>query len=145
MSTKEKLIELREDRFLFARMMMVYISRPAIDIKETIELDEFSLVSRSMFEADGSMLKCFAESALMAILEEFPSRWRSPDQRNGDSTTTDVTGLDLKVNIIDTMGELQCLGKPDRIKCCAQLADHFVNTIEQTYGRKDEVRLIFDQ
>ena len=43
------------------------------------------------------------------------------------------------------MGELQCLDKSDRIKSCAQLADHFVNTIEQTYGRKDEVRLIFDR
>ena len=34
-STKEKVIELREDRSLFARMMMVCQRRPDIDIKET--------------------------------------------------------------------------------------------------------------
>ena len=43
------------------------------------------------------------------------------------------------------MAELQCLNEPDLVKNCAQLTDHFVNTIEQKYGRKDEVRLIFDR
>ena len=97
-STKEKLIELRENRSLFARMTMVSRRCPEIDIKETIGLHEFSLVPRSLFAEDGSMLRCFAKSVLIAILEKLPSR--SSDQRNGDSTTTDVTGLDLKFNII---------------------------------------------
>ena len=57
-SSKEKLIELREDRSLFARMMMVCQRRPDIDIKETIGLYEFALVPRSMFAPDGSMLHC---------------------------------------------------------------------------------------
>lgn len=30
------------------------------------------------------------------------------------------------------MAELQCLDKPDWLKNCIQIADHFVNTIEQT-------------
>ena len=47
-STKEKMIELREDRSLFARMMMVCRSRHDMDIKETIGLYEFALVPRSM-------------------------------------------------------------------------------------------------
>ena len=51
------------------------------------------------------MLKRSAKSALMrAILEKLPCR--SSDQRNGDSTTTDVTGLGFKVNIINVMAEL---------------------------------------
>ena len=37
-STKEKLVELKEDRSLFARMMMVCRSRPEIDLKETVGL-----------------------------------------------------------------------------------------------------------
>lgn len=57
-----------------------------------------------MFVADGSMLKRSAKTALMAILEKLP--YRSSDQRNGDSTTTDVTGLGFKVNIINVMAEL---------------------------------------
>jgi len=73
--SKEKLIELREDQSLFARMMMM--RRTDIDIKETIGMYEFALVPRSMFAPDGSMLHCSSKSALMAILERFPPR--SPD------------------------------------------------------------------
>lgn len=50
------------------------------------------------------MLKRSAKSALMAILEKLPRR--SSDQRNGDRSTTDVSGLDFKVNIINVMAEL---------------------------------------
>ena len=97
-----------------------------------------------MFAADGSMLRCSAKSALMAILEKLPSK--SADQRSScDSTTTNEAGLHLKVIIIDGMAELQCLDKPDWVKNCEQLANHFVNTIEQKYGRMDDVRLIFDR
>ena len=110
-SSKEKLIELREDRSLFGRMMMECQCRPDIDIKETIGLYELALVPRSMFAPDGSMLHCSSKSALMAILEKLPSR--SPDQRGSDSTTTDTVGPHLKVIVTDGMAELQCLDKPD--------------------------------
>ena len=83
---------------------MVCRSGPEIDIKETLGLYELSLVHRSMFAADGSMLKRSAKSALMAIFEKLSCR--SSNQRNGDSTTTDVTGLGFKVNIINVMAEL---------------------------------------
>jgi len=44
------------------------------------------------------------------------------------------------------MAELQCLDKPDWVKNCAhELAEHFGATIEQKYGRRHEVRLIFDR
>ena len=105
---------------------------------------EFALVARSMFAADGSMLRCSAKSALMAILDKLPCK--SADQRKScDGTTTNEAWLHLKVVIIDSMAELQCLDKPDWVKNCEQLANHFVNTIEQKYGRKDKVRLIFDR
>lgn len=41
-STNKKLIELREDRSLFARIMTVCRSRPEIDIKETLGLHEYT-------------------------------------------------------------------------------------------------------
>ena len=43
------------------------------------------------------------------------------------------------------MAELQSLDKPDWVKNCAQLAEHFVGKIEQKYGRRDKVCLIFDR
>jgi len=62
--SKEKLIELREDRSLFARMMMVCQRRRDIDIKEKIGVYEFALLPRSMFTPDGSMLHCSSKVLL---------------------------------------------------------------------------------
>jgi len=67
-ATKDKIIELKEDRCLFARMMVICMSRPEIDIKEAVGVYEFSVVPRSMFAADGNMLHCSTKSALMSIL-----------------------------------------------------------------------------
>jgi hypothetical protein len=79
----------------------------------------------------------------MAILEKIPPT--SSDHGSSDnSTTTDSTRPPLTVSIIDGMAELQCLDKPEWVKNCAQLADHFIATIGQKY-RSDEVRLIFDR
>lgn len=55
---KDLMVELNEDCSLFARMMMVCKARPEIDIKETVGEYEFSVVPRSMFAADGTMLHC---------------------------------------------------------------------------------------
>lgn len=71
--SKEKLIELLEDRSLFARMMMVCRRRPDIDIKETIGMYEFALVPRSTFAPDGSMLHCSSKVLLWPY-------WRSSHQ-----------------------------------------------------------------
>ena len=73
MATKDKIIVLEEDRCLFARMMVICNSRPEIDIKEAVGVYKFSVVPRSMFAADGTMLHCSAKSALMTIIEKLPS------------------------------------------------------------------------
>ena len=70
MTAADRIVELREDRPLFARMMMVCKSRPEIDIKETVGQYEFSIVPRSLFAADGTMLHCSSKSNLMSILEK---------------------------------------------------------------------------
>lgn len=81
-----------------------------------------------MFAPDGSMLHFSSKSALMAIWEKLPPR--SPDQRGSDRTTP---------NTIEGMAELQCLDISDWVKICAQVAENFVATIEQKYGRRYEV------
>ena len=69
----ENVVELKEDRSLFARMCVVVKSRPEVDSKEAIGQYEFNLVPRSMFAADGSMLHCPSKSVLMNILEKLNS------------------------------------------------------------------------
>ena len=43
------------------------------------------------------------------------------------------------------MAEVQSLDKPEWIKNCAQLAEHFSNRFVQMYSGSNEVRLIFDR
>lgn len=64
LSCKDKVIELKEDRSLFAKLMAVCKSRPEINIKEVIGHYEFSVAPSSLFAPDGTMLHCSAESAL---------------------------------------------------------------------------------
>ena len=44
-----KVVELQEDRCIFARMMMVCKSRPAINVAEAVGVYAFSLLPRSLF------------------------------------------------------------------------------------------------
>ena len=60
--TVERAVELKEDRSLFARPMMVCKNRPDIDIKEAIGLYEFTVVPRSLFASDGTMMHCSCKS-----------------------------------------------------------------------------------
>ena len=142
-ATKDKIIELKEDRCLFARMMVICKSRPEIDIKEAVGVYEFSVVPRSMFAADGNMLHCSAKSALMSILEKLPSD-RSVEQAEPTDQFTNAD-VQIKVSIVDGMAEVQALEKPDWIKICSDLANHFTVTIFDKYKEADEIRLIFDR
>ena len=66
----ERVVELKEDRSLFVRLMLVCKSRPDIDIKEAIGLYEFTVVPRYLFTSDGTMMHCSCKSTFMHILEK---------------------------------------------------------------------------
>ena len=104
---------------------------------------EFSVVPRSMFAADGNMLHCSAKSALMSILEKHPND-RSVEQAEPTNQFANAN-VQIKVAIVDGMAEVKSLEKPDWIKTCSDLADHFAATIVEKYQDADEIRLIFDR
>ena len=68
---KDTVTELKEDRGLFARMLIVARSRQEIDLKGSFSKYEFSVVPRALFSSDGSMHHCPKKSDLMKILEKF--------------------------------------------------------------------------
>ena len=45
----------------------------------------------------------------------------------------------MKVAIVDGMAEVQSLHKPEWIRNCAQLAEHFSNRVIQTHTGSNEV------
>lgn len=51
----------------------------------------------------------------------------------------------IPVDIVDGMAELQALDKPAAITTCAQLAEHFTDTILQKHSDCDELHLVFDR
>ena len=133
---KDQIVQLKEDRALFARMLIVARSRPEIDLQECISMHEFSVVPRSLFAADGSLLHCSMKSQLMKLLES-----ASTIEPNSD---IDVTSVEKKVAIVDGMAEVQCLYKPTTIKTCKDLSQHFVTQFNEKYKAYDEVHLVFD-
>ena len=142
MKTAVKVVELKEDRSLFARLMMICKSRPEVDIKEAIALYEFSVVPRSLFAPDGTMLHCPCKSALMHILEKLTGESSSEVTRQTSSPNAEVQ---FKVAIVDGMAEIQSLDKPEWIKTCKHLAEHFNNRLFSKYDENQEIRLIFDR
>ena len=139
---KDKVVELQEDRSLFARLMMVSKRRLEIDIKDAIGKHEFSVVPRSLFASDGTMNLCSRKSTLMSILEKAGKSVENSVA--GDSVTPLVTST-MTVAIIDGMAELQSLEKPHWISNCEQLDQHFNDCLFYKYRDSDEIRLILDR
>ena len=137
MTVDNKVMELQEDRCLFARMMMVCKSRPEIKIAEAVGVYEFSLVPRSLFASDGSMLHCSTKSALMNAIEK---------PVNPENSTTEcqvAPSMQGKVSIVDGMADK--LDKPTCITTCSQLAQHYMKQLLQKRSESDEIHVVFDR
>ena len=130
----DKVIELKEDRSLFACMSLVAKSRPEINIKEAVGEFEFNVVPKSMFAADGSILHCSCKSALMGVLEKLKDH-----QAHEIPPLLEPTTAPKKVSLVDAMAEVQALDKPSWVKNCVHLAQHFTACVFAKYGESDEV------
>ena len=54
----DQVVELKDDRSLFARMLIVARSRPEMNLKESIGQHEFTSLSRALFTVSGELLPC---------------------------------------------------------------------------------------
>ncbi|MGH0128235.1 UNVERIFIED_CONTAM: hypothetical protein FKN15_033791 [Acipenser sinensis] len=109
-NTGDKMVELKEDRNLFARMLLVSKSRPEINLEETVERHELSVVPRSMFAAYGAMLHSQVKSSLMAILEKLPKGEDTVPDTNGHAE-----GQGRNSNDTEDMADFSG-GKPAKVK-----------------------------
>ena len=126
-------MNLKGDRSLFSRLMMVCKGHPGIDIKEAIGLYGFTVVPRSLFAGDKTMMHCSCKSMLMHIFEE----------QRAELSTSSIGSGDVKVAIVDGMADVQSLDKPDWIKTCKDLAEHFITRVFVKYHKTQQIRLIF--
>ena len=98
----DQVVELKDDRSLFARMLIVARSRPDINLRECIGQHEFTSLPRTLFTVSGELLPCTDRSTLMAILEELPNK--TGGYLQPEDVTNDGTPLPpKKVTVIDGM------------------------------------------
>ena len=78
----------------------------------------------------------------MHILEKLTGESSSEVTRQTSSLNAEVQ---FKVAIVAGMAEIQSLDKPEWIKACKHLAEHFNNRLFSKYDENHEIRLIFDR
>ena len=111
-------MELKDDRSLFARMLIVARSRSEVNLKEAIGQHEFTSFPRALFALDGSLLPGTDKSKLMRILEERPNQETTQHGQQPEDSPEDIEqaeGILLpskKVTIIDGMAVVHEMGKP---------------------------------
>jgi len=127
---KNKEIILKEQALLMTRMMISARKRPEVDLEALLGRHEFSVVPRSMFESDGSLLLDSKKSILMDQIEE-----KIPPMID------DAEGLE-KVYIYDGMAVLNKIQLGSGIKNCHQLAQQFLKLVCKEDA--NEIRVVFD-
>ena len=99
-----KILELKEDRGLFERIATH--SRPDMHLQECLSNCELSIVPRSLFAADDTMLYCSARSKLMDTFKKLSSAEIS------DDAPPDKPQPNKCVAIIHTLADVQSMDKP---------------------------------
>ena len=108
--TKETVVELKEDRKLFSRLVVLCRSRPEINLKECIGKYELSAVPRSMFGSDGTMNLVQTKSKLMHHLEDIVSKEvlaKVTDEQSQDPVESPQPAF--SVAVVDGMAEIHTL------------------------------------
>ena len=134
MKTAVKVVELMEDRSLFAGLMTICKSRLEVDIKEAIALYKFSVVQGLFLPLT---VKCCTDHARVLLCTYWRnSRVNLAVRWHVKSYSTPNAEVQFKVAIVDGMAEIQ-LDKPELIKTCKHLAEHFHNHL---FSKHDETQ-----
>ena len=120
-------LNLREDRQLYKKIILIAEKRPGIisGMEELVSHYEMSIVPRSTFNPDGSLLLCLDKASLMkSVLSQPPvqKELSVPGDREG-------------VLIIDVMVDVQCLKKRHDTKKLIHLKKQFIERVKQKANR----------
>ena len=135
-----KVIKLREGRKLMGRCLIIGQARPELmpKLEDTIGIYEMSVVPRSIFAPDGSLLLIHDKASLMHVIEEQPHVPPEEPVQHGKKPST---------LIVDAMCIVQSLKKTPGMRTMLLLKRSFIGVIEQHIqrGGYSEARIIFDQ
>ena len=142
LAKKEKQDNLKDDRALFARFLVVILSGPDLDIRETISTFELAEYPRALLFSDGSLRHCATKNKLMNILERIVPAQQQPQTSTVQPHSADPSSR--QVVIIDAMAVAQAMGKPPWVRNGRDLASHFIEVIDSKSEGATEVHVVFD-
>ena len=122
-------------------MLTVARSRPEMNLKDSIGEHEFTSLPQALFTVSGEVLPCTDKSKLMALLEDLPNKIIVDLQPEDDI----IPLTPRNATVLDGMAIVQAMGKPPWVKTCAQLADHFIATLDSKCREYDEIHRVFDR
>ena len=110
---------------LRSSLLVVILSRPDLDIKETISTFALAEYPMALFFSDGSLRHCATKSKLMNILESLLPAQQQPQTSTVQPHSADPSSR--QVVIIDVMAVVQAMGKPPWVRNGRDLASdlHF--------------------
>ena len=124
---------------LYSRIFfIVVLSGPEIDLKESISEFELAAFSRSLFNSDGNLRHCVGKSKLMNVVENLLPQQLSDgqtEQRHDEGSVVTIDGMEI----------IQSMGKPTWVRNGCDLANHFLEIIENRSKECEEVQVIFDR
>ena len=108
--TSSGVAPVKDDGALFARFLVVILSRPDLDIKETISTYKLPEYPRVLFFSDGSLRNCVTKSKPMIILESLLPAQQQPQTSTVQPHSADPSSR--QVVIILAMAVVLAVGKP---------------------------------
>ena len=150
-------VKLREERQLLARFLVIQQSRN-LNLQDAIGSYEMSIIPRSLFANDGSLLTPNKKSAIISLIEKLPLPHEICFQEaHNETTVSSVESYESSVDstqrsspqesiaIIDAMAIVQSLKKTPTMKKMSDLLLVFCKKIENRAKGYSETRVVFDE
>ena len=135
-----KVVQLKEEKKLMTKFIIASRKREDIDLPYYFGTNKFSVIPRSLFRPDGTMLLDTDKSTVMHEIE------KAIESDRGSNVDLDIleTNSVPKIVIFDGMALVNRIIKDVQITTCKDLAEAFTRLVHHESEGYDEVRFIFD-
>ena len=135
-----KVVQLKEEKKLMTKFIIASRKREDIDLPYYFGTNKFSVIPRSLFRPDGTMLLDTDKSTVMHEIE------KAIESDRGSNVDLDIleTNSVPKIVIFDGMVLVNRIIKDVQITTCKDLAEAFTRLVHHESEGYDEVRFIFD-
>lgn len=136
---------IKEDRKLLQRFLIASRRRPELDLEAAISRYEFSVIPRSLFASDGTLLMVNTKDELKLFTELENLSKNVNSNVNDISPDISYFHISRKIWIVNGMEKLCSVLKRKTSSKCQDVLYKLINDLEIGMMRFDGLRLIFDR